>query len=1167
VRQPIVESWRRSLDSGLDPVGWLAPIEADPSEIQERWLDHPLGSLTRVLRDRLETMAEDLQSLIVVSDATGLLLYVGGSQWLKERAAADMNFLEGARWNEAAAGTNAIGTALAADHALQVFASEHFNQREHRWTCSAAPVHDPLSGRVVGIVDLTGPWKTVHPASLPLVAGAARTMEQCLVDARRDHDARLRQRYGDLATRTTDLLVSGDGYAFAGDRLKEHAKPLAIPAGGGEVVMADGSPATAEPLGEDEAYLVRPRGPGHVSGASLAAAERTEERVQQLAREQAALRRVATLVARQSSPGRLFAVVAEQVARIIDVPLVRLVRYDADGSAVEFVGGWGESVDPMSVGARWLLDGPGVLASVWRTGRSARLDDYTGVPGQAAAVVRDAGMRSAVASPVVVEGGLWGAIAVLSPRPVPLPENTEARLADFTELVATAIAHSYARDELRRLFDEQAALRRAATLVAAGAGPRELFAGLAEEVVRLLGVPTIMLARFEPEGVITVLASINEPAFNPGSRWPLDGPSVPLAVRDGAGPARIEDYTGLTGAIAAGERESGILVTAGVPIIVEGAVWGVIRVGARDNESLPDDTEERLHDFTELLAIAIANAESRDRVRRLADQQAALRRVATLVASGASIEVMCQAVVDEVVKVLEVETASVEQAAPPGWLSVVASRNDPSFAAGTRWPLEGSSGSATVIRTGRPARIDDYTELRGPIADRARRAGLASSLSVPVPVDGNVWGVIGVGMTARQRLAPDTEVRLRDFASLLATAISNARAHERITRLADEQAALRRVATLVAEGATPNRVFEAVRDEIARMFDLPITILMRFDADGMATMVATHADSIRPVGSRWRLDNHDTSSVARVFSTGRPARTRDLYAFVQGPMSEAARKEGVRYGVAVPVVVDGALWGAVSVGSPGPAPPPADLEGRLEEFTHLLATAIGNAQSRGELAASRVRVIAAGDQARRRIERDLHDGAQQQLVSLALGLRATEARVPAGLDDLRTDVGRFADRLTNVVEELREMSRGIHPAILTKGGLSPAVEALALRSPVPVKLTVGCEGRLPERIEVAVYYVVSEALTNAAKHANASHVKIDLQAGEGTLSLTIRDDGVGGADASGGSGLTGLKDRVEALGGTIEVASPPGRGTRLDIAIPLVAEAPLGSDFESWASA
>ena len=190
-------------------------------------------------------------------------------------------------------------------------------------------------------------------------------------------------------------------------------------------------------------------------------------------------------------------------------------------------------------------------------------------------------------------------------------------------------------------------------------------------------------------------------------------------------------------------------------------------------------------------------------------------------------------------------------------------------------------------------------------------------------VDGSVWGVIGVAMTARQRAAQDTEVRLRDFASLLGTAVSNARAHERITRLADEQAALQRVATLVAERATPNRVFEA---EIARMFDLPITVLVRYDADGMATMVATHADSARPVGSRWHLGKDDTSSVARVFWTGRAARTPDLLADVHGTIAEAARTDGVRFGVGVPVVVDGALWGAVSVGSPGPAPPPTDLE-------------------------------------------------------------------------------------------------------------------------------------------------------------------------------------------------------------------------------------------------
>jgi PAS domain S-box-containing protein len=1145
-RQPIVESWKRSLDSGLDPLDLLAPLEADPDEMQERWAEHPLGSLAHVLRAQLADIARESQSLIVVSDASGLLLHIEGPNLLKTRA-AEMNFVEGAQYSEAAAGTNGIGTVLAADHALQVFASEHFNERHHGWTCSAAPVHDPVSGRALGVVDLSSAWEALHPLRLELATTTAQALEQCLADARRDHDARLRRRYADLATRATDLLVSPDGYVLAGERLAAQPKPFAIPEGGGEILLGDGSLAAAEPLGHGEAYLVRRIGlpavgaaptkaperadrgaheeamrplrtekvesgkpaaepdrralsayleaaldcviiadasgrvvefnpaaertfgysrdealgrtmaelivppslrerhstafarfieTGHgtmlgrrleltgmradgsefpvelalsqvaaepflICGAlrDISAAKQAERHLRELADEQAALRRVATLVARESPPQQLFASVAEQVARIIDVPLVRLVRYEPDGSAAELIGSWAESVDPLAPGMRWPLDRPGVVASVWRSGLPARRD-YTDVPGQGAIGVRQAWMRSAVASPITVEGRLWGAIAVLSPRREPLPESTEARLADFTEIVAIAIANSEARDNLRELFDEQAALRRIATLVAVGAGPGELFAGLAEEVMRVLGVPTIMLARFEPEGVITVLASVNEPAFKPGSRWPLDGPSVPLAVRDSAGPARIDDYADLMGAIADGVRESGIRVTAGVPIIVDDAVWGVIRVGARDNESLPGDTEERLHDFTELLAIAIADAESRDRVRRLAEQQAALRRVATIVASGASIEVLCQAVVDEAVNVLEVETVSVEQAAPPGWLSVVASRNDPSFPAGTRWPLEGSSGSATVIRTGRPARIDDYTELEGPIADRARSAGLASSLSIPVVVDGIVWGVIGVGMTARQRLALDTEVRLHDFASLLATAISNARAHERITRLADE------------------------------------------------------------------------------------------------------------------------------------------------------------------LAASRARVIAAADEARRRIERDLHDGAQQQLVTLALGLRATEAQVPDGLDDLRADLGSFSDRLTNVVEELREMSRGIHPAILTEGGLSPAVEALALRSPVPVKLNVRSERRLTDRIEVAAYYVVSEALTNAAKHADASRVQIDLHVEGETFCLSVVDDGVGGADPSGGSGLIGLKDRVEALGGTIDVASPPGSGTRLDVEIPLLGDPSVASDSE-----
>jgi signal transduction histidine kinase len=261
----------------------------------------------------------------------------------------------------------------------------------------------------------------------------------------------------------------------------------------------------------------------------------------------------------------------------------------------------------------------------------------------------------------------------------------------------------------------------------------------------------------------------------------------------------------------------------------------------------------------------------------------------------------------------------------------------------------------------------------------------------------------------------------------------------------------------------------------------------------------------------------------------------------------------------IPIVVDGSLWGVFCVSTPELDRNPSETAERIGRFTELVATAVSNATMRSELAASRARVIATADETRRRIERDLHDGAQQQLVTLALGLRSAEGRVPPGLEDLRAEVGRFADRLTSVVEELREMSRGIHPAILTEGGLSPAVEALALRSPIPVKLNVHCERRLPERIEVAAYYVVSEALTNAAKHADASRLQIDLHVEEDTLYLSIADDGVGGAAPSRGSGLIGLRDRVEALGGTIGVSSPPGSGTRLDVEISLLADSSVAS--------
>jgi signal transduction histidine kinase len=234
---------------------------------------------------------------------------------------------------------------------------------------------------------------------------------------------------------------------------------------------------------------------------------------------------------------------------------------------------------------------------------------------------------------------------------------------------------------------------------------------------------------------------------------------------------------------------------------------------------------------------------------------------------------------------------------------------------------------------------------------------------------------------------------------------------------------------------------------------------------------------------------------------------------------------------------------------PGPLPP--GVECRLGDFTELVATAIANAQSRSELAASRARIVAASDETRRRVERDLHDGAQQRLVTLALSLRSAQAELPHDLDEVHTELSHVGEGLTAVLDDLREISRGIHPAILSEGGLAPALKTLARRSPIPVALDVRVDGRLPDGVEVCAYYVVSEMLTNTAKHAQASAVHVDVGRAEGLLHVSVRDDGVGGADPARGSGLVGLHDRVEALGGTILVQSAKGAGTAVEVLLPL----------------
>jgi signal transduction histidine kinase len=268
-------------------------------------------------------------------------------------------------------------------------------------------------------------------------------------------------------------------------------------------------------------------------------------------------------------------------------------------------------------------------------------------------------------------------------------------------------------------------------------------------------------------------------------------------------------------------------------------------------------------------------------------------------------------------------------------------------------------------------------------------------------------------------------------------------------------------------------------------------------------------------------------------------------------MPAIVRDWNIRSAVACPIVVEGELWGVIVVTSRRPLP--QEVEARLGDFTELVATAIANAESSAELAASRRRIVAASDDARRRIERDLHDGIQQRLVSLGLELGVMKADPPTG-DALREQLASVTEDVGAVLDALVETARGIHPAILSQGGLAAALRALARRSAVPVELQTQIDGPLPDDVEVAAYYVAAEALTNAAKHARASVVHMDATTDDGTLTLVVRDDGVGGARPGGGSGLIGLQDRVEALGGTINIDSAAGSGTSIAVSLPIATE-------------
>jgi signal transduction histidine kinase len=700
-------------------------------------------------------------------------------------------------------------------------------------------------------------------------------------------------------------------------------------------------------------------------------------------------------------------------------------------------------------------------------------------------------------------------------------------------------------------------LRHVAELVAQEASTTEIFDAVVTEAARVLEIEAVGLMRIGPDATATVVALSEVPfATAPvGTQFSLDGENAIAQVARTGKAVRVDDWATATGAVAAEAMNRGVRSTVGTPIVAQGRLWGALLASTSSAEPLPDETESRIAKFAGLIATAISNAESRDALKRLADEQAALRRVAELVARETPPSETLDAVSVEAARVLAVEAIGLVRFDVDGLATLVAQSRTPwdPPPLGTRFTLDGDNPVAEVARTGTAARMDDWTSATGGVAAMATILGVRSTVATPIVVGDRLWGALIAATSMPEPLPHDAEQRVAEFTGLVATAISNTESRDALKQLAEEQAALRRVATLVAAGVPPTVIFTAVSREIEQAFRLAesstdrVTVI-RFDPGPTAVVVgAAKDDPEEPIGTAWEPKPLYVST--RVLATEGSARIDEHDLESGGPDAEALRARGIACQVGSPIVVRRRLWGAVTLNAREQLPP--NTEQRLEKFTELVATAVANAEAQSELAASRRRIVAASDEARRRIERDLHDGTQQRLVSLSLALRGAEAMVPEDLPELRVELSDITAGLSGALEDLQEISRGIHPAILSRGGLLPALRTLARRSAIPVDLETPAPIELPESVEVAAYFVMSEALANAAKHAKASHMDVSLTLAGRTLVLVIRDDGIGGADVTSGSGLIGLSDRVEALGGSVMVDSPPGEGTTITARLPM----------------
>jgi signal transduction histidine kinase len=527
-----------------------------------------------------------------------------------------------------------------------------------------------------------------------------------------------------------------------------------------------------------------------------------------------------------------------------------------------------------------------------------------------------------------------------------------------------------------------------------------------------------------------------------------------------------------------------------------------------------------------------------DELLSIADEQTRLRRVAELVAHGVALDEILGTAANEA-SLLVGEQVTLTRFEDEGVYSVVAVAEGAPVPLGTRVTYDPGCIADIVQRTGGPARIDDYSQV--PSALLAHQLELCGAVGNAVLVDGQLWGVI-LAMSTDSPLPSATERQLSQFADLIGAALANASARAELRQLAEEQSSLRRVAELVARGAAPKEIFAAVATETSALMDADV-MLTRYEADGSYGVVASAGVSA-PIGTRATFESGDVADLVR--RTGEPARIDEQAEF---PDVLIAHRLQLRGAAGAPITVDGRAWGALLATSSPDVSLPAGSERRLAQFADLVGAAVANAESRAQLTASRARVVAAADESRRRLQRDVHDGAQQLLVQAQLTLNLAVAALPEDSGPSAELVRESLQHVERATAELRDLVHGILPHALVQGGLSAGVTSLAAKCPLPIDTRVSVP-RLGPEIETTAYFIIAEALTNAVKHADATRTLVRAELDGDALRIEISDDGKGGADERLGSGLTGLRDRIDVARGTLAVTSPPGEGTTIRASLP-----------------